>query len=348
MRPQESLKNAAVLITSVALSLVLTEAGLKLLAGRDALLDQRSDAYWIELSLANGKPANAAHSSDTVLDEALGWRMTPMLARDGVRHNSLGFRGSIEYAERGTGPRILTIGDSFTYGLGVRDEETFAAQLSQLTKVEVINAGVNAYGVDQALLMWEQEGRRFKPDVVVLGYYVDDFYRNLLAVRDKPKPRFSFNPESRKFELQTTATSREYANKLRQERGTSGQWHTHHAAAWLWRYVLGKLGWIDNTMEKGARLSEFLLRQLNDSVTRSDAKLIVAFIGHRFDNSTEHDWIEDSVAQSCRSLAITCVNLAAAMRQVNANPFYGPNHHYSPAGHRFAADRIAQAIGPLP
>lgn len=348
MRLQETLKSATVLITSVVLSLGLTEAGLTLLVRQGALLDQRSDAYWIALSLSNGESATAARGSDTVLDEALGWRMKPMLERDGTRHNSLGFRGGTEHAERGTGPRILTIGDSFTYGLGVRDEETFAAQLGKLTKAEVINAGVNAYGVDQALLMWEQDGRRFKPEVVVLGYYVDDFYRNLLAVRDKPKPRFTFNPEIRKFDLQTTATSRDYADKLRQELGTSGQWRTHQAAAWLGRKLLGKLGWVDGAMEAGASLSEFLLRQLNDSVTRSGAKLIVVFIGHRFDKSTEHSWIEDSVAQSCRSLAVSCVNLAAAMRDGNASLFYGLNSHYSVEGHRFAADQIAQAIGPLP
>lgn len=344
----ESLKNAAVLVASLLLSVGLAETGIRLFADRDAFLDRRADAYWIELSSANHKSAPAAHDSDTIPDEVLGWRMKPMLARDGVRHNSFGFRGDVEHTERPVGPRILAIGDSFTYGLGVRNEETFAAQLSRLMKVEVINAGVNAYGVDQALLMWEQHGQRFKPDVVVLGYYVDDFYRNLLAVRDKPKPRFLFDPASRKFELQSAAASRDYADRWRREGDASGQWCLPHATAWLWRKLLGKLGRVDEKTEQGGRLSEFLLGRLRDSVTRSGAKLIVAFIGDRFGASAEHSWIESSVAQSCQSLGITCVNVAAAMRHVDSIEFYGPNHHYSAAGHRFAADQIAQAIGPLP
>jgi hypothetical protein len=273
--------------------------------------------------------------------------MKPMFVQDGVRHNSLGFRGAAEHAESAAAPRILAIGDSFTYGLGVRDEETFAAHLGRTMKVEVINAGVNAYGVDQALLMWEHIGRRFKPDVVVLGYYVDDFYRNLLSVRDRPKPHFAFDSTTLQFELRSAAVSRENADRLRRERG-AGQWRLQRAAAWLWRKVLGQLGSVDDKMREGARLSEFLLARLHASVTESGSKLVVAFIGDRFDANTEHAWIEASVARSCRSLAITCVNVAAAMREVEADQFYGSNHHYSTAGHQFAADRIAQAIGPLP
>lgn len=41
-------------------------------------------------------------------------------------NNSLGLRGSKEYKfERHTDHRILFLGDSFTYGLGVNDDQTF-------------------------------------------------------------------------------------------------------------------------------------------------------------------------------------------------------------------------------
>ena len=48
----------------------------------------------------------------------------------------------------------MFIGDSFTYGKGVNDQETFAYKLQQALisdSVEIINAGVEGRGTDHAL-----------------------------------------------------------------------------------------------------------------------------------------------------------------------------------------------------
>jgi len=61
--------------------------------------------------------------------------------------NSLGLRGKEITLEKPSGyKRILVLGDSFTFGLYVSDEETYPAVLEKLLtgqghKVEVINAG---------------------------------------------------------------------------------------------------------------------------------------------------------------------------------------------------------------
>jgi hypothetical protein len=86
---------------------------------------------------------------------------------------------------------VLVFGDSFTFGEDVSDDETYAHFLQQrLPGVEVLNFGVHGYGHDQMLLYLQEEGLKYHPDVVVLGFLYDDMDRNLLGFRDYAKPRF--------------------------------------------------------------------------------------------------------------------------------------------------------------
>lgn len=99
-------------------------------------------------------------------------------------NNSLGWRGSREYQEaKQTDYRVLFLGDSFTYGLGVNDDQTFAAQVEEdLTKarlsVEVMNAGCPGKGTDYELKCFQTVGRRFHPDLTVLCFFSNDFQDN--------------------------------------------------------------------------------------------------------------------------------------------------------------------------
>lgn len=84
-------------------------------------------------------------------------------------------------ASGANGPIVLALGDSFTFGLGVRDEETWPAQLeSQLrlrtgTPVSVVNAGTISYGVFQELDLLRSCGMALRPRVVVHALYWNDF-----------------------------------------------------------------------------------------------------------------------------------------------------------------------------
>jgi hypothetical protein len=99
-------------------------------------------------------------------------------------NNSLGWRGSREYREaKQTDYRVLMLGDSFTYGIGVNDDQTFAALVEKyltadLRSVEVMNAGCPGKGTDYELKCFQALGVKFHPDLTVLCFFGNDFQDN--------------------------------------------------------------------------------------------------------------------------------------------------------------------------
>jgi hypothetical protein len=97
-------------------------------------------------------------------------------------NNSRGFRGAKEFTiARKDSYRILLLGDSFTYGTGVNDDETFAHRIElglSDVPVEVINAGNGGTGTDYGLKFFVTLGVEFRPDLVALCFYANDFKDN--------------------------------------------------------------------------------------------------------------------------------------------------------------------------
>jgi hypothetical protein len=100
--------------------------------------------------------------------------------------NSKGFRNTkdIAYAKPANTLRVLSIGDSHTQGYEVRQDFTFSAILERYLghhakRAEVINSGVSGFSTAEELVFLENEGVRYSPDVVVLGFFANDFEDNL-------------------------------------------------------------------------------------------------------------------------------------------------------------------------
>jgi hypothetical protein len=110
-----------------------------------------------------------------------------------LNSNSRGIRGKNEYEyQRQTGKeRILVFGDSYTFGDEVSDDETYSHYLEELLPgTEVLNMGIHGYGHDQMLLYLKEEGFKYNPDIVVVGYVWFDIYRNLFKFNNYSKPKF--------------------------------------------------------------------------------------------------------------------------------------------------------------
>lgn len=84
--------------------------------------------------------------------------------------------------------RIALFGDSFTHGDDVPYDQTWGAQLNAALNergipAEVLNFGVSAYGLDQAMLRWRTLGRAYRPHVVLVGFQAENVHRHVNLLR---------------------------------------------------------------------------------------------------------------------------------------------------------------------
>jgi hypothetical protein len=112
------------------------------------------------------------------------------------RINSKGLRDDEHAYEKPGGIfRIVLVGDSNTFGVGVPIEQHFSTLLERSFRApEVINLGVSGYGVDQAFLRLQIEGFKYAPDLVIayVPYYNQHNQPRHMHTRrfGKNKPRF--------------------------------------------------------------------------------------------------------------------------------------------------------------
>jgi hypothetical protein len=122
-----------------------------------------------------------------VHDPDLGWD-TPDHVRGGHRY---------ELEKRPGVFRVAVVGDSFTYGAEVGDDETYPKRLEMLlAKGEVINLGVRAYGIDQMVLKYLKYGRAYRPDLLVVAIWTLDYLRTPLTFYRFAKPLYVIHPET--------------------------------------------------------------------------------------------------------------------------------------------------------
>ncbi len=125
-------------------------------------------------------------SSFLVPDAHLGWVVGPdRRSADGLYFSSVeGIRSQqpgVAFTERPGRRRVALVGDSFTFGLDVSYENSWGHRLERALgpDVQILNFGVEAYGVDQALLRYDRDVRRWRPDVVILGLIDHDLLRSM-------------------------------------------------------------------------------------------------------------------------------------------------------------------------
>jgi len=92
--------------------------------------------------------------------------------------NSLGYRNPEIGEKRGT--RILFLGDSVTFQDFLNEEDTFVRRIEAQARAqgknwETINAGVGAISLKTELAILKESGIGLQPDVVVVGFYLNDF-----------------------------------------------------------------------------------------------------------------------------------------------------------------------------
>ncbi len=241
--------------------------------------------------------------------------------------------------------RVLAIGDSFTFGDEVSDDEIWTRRLEEaLPGTEVVNLGVRGYGHDQMLLLYRSLGRRYRADLVLVGFVESDLSRNLLRFRDYAKPAF----ELRRGELRLVGVPVPPPDRL-----LATDWRRPR---WL---DLGDLLWTHLVAASGRRAAAKLritppiLRRLAAEI-RQDGALPV-LVELPFGEALRSPAAATEATAYFRRLCspadwAACLSIAGSLRRFDGTgtALTLPGGHWTPAVHRAAAEALAQALADRP
>ncbi len=136
---------------------------------------------------ATSKTKPMAETIHTEYDEQLGWiNLSNVYIEDMygpgiyVKTNSQGFRNNEDF--RVNVPdgkvRIICSGDSFTFGYGVDNDHSWCQLLASMDdRLQTVNMGQGAYGVDQAYLWYKRDGLKLEHNIHLFAFITNDFER---------------------------------------------------------------------------------------------------------------------------------------------------------------------------
>jgi lysophospholipase L1-like esterase len=171
MSPRLKAAAGGLLTTAFALLtlLIVSEVALRIYTRRSLIYDIEMSRYATEIKVeaANSRIGHV-HKPNTDVT-LMGVRVTI---------NSDGFRDREYPIERGSAQRIIALGDSVTFGWGTEKAKTFEelleAELSRADPTEIINFGTGNYNTDQEVALFREKGLKYRPDEVVVFYFIND------------------------------------------------------------------------------------------------------------------------------------------------------------------------------
>lgn len=102
-----------------------------------------------------------------------------------VNTNQYCFRDKHPLKKEPNSFRILALGDSFTFGNTVNENETYPYLLEKKlnndnkTNFEVINFGVGGFSTTEEYIVLKDFGINYQPDLILVGFYINDFQDSL-------------------------------------------------------------------------------------------------------------------------------------------------------------------------
>jgi hypothetical protein len=283
---------------------------------------------------------DAASDGPGVLDDAIGWKFAPSAQVDDpspdfhivYRCNADGFRATKARELAADAPCAVFVGDSFTFGVGVEEPQTFVELFAGAhAGTRVVNLGMAGFGVDQMLCALREYGLREKPRLVVALFVDDDLTRCTTSYRYRngwvAKPTFAL--EKGKLAPRTVANSP----------GAVRRWLEQNVyLCELRRRVLNKLG---NERGFGERfqLSRALFAEMDRECRAIGARLVVVRLPQR------GAWRPAPAFESAfAALDVPYLDLGTRAVPDSRSLFFAKDPHIDADGHRFVADELARFL----
>lgn len=238
-------------------------------------------------------------------------------------------------------PSTLVVGDSFAFGDGVNDAETWPAVLEQISGERVINAGMFGFGFDQAVLRAEQLVDVFHPDAIVLGFIPHDIQRCEMSYWSGfSKPYFDLDPNgSLRFhpaEVRAPSFWTRTQHLLRYSR----------ALEFLVPTVLNWQGPGARVVHhQGKEVACALLQRLAGFGRERAIRVVVLAHPQQSTSSPDEYAIKDAVLACARAAQLEAVDLFPvfdAVPEPERSRLF--DRHFTPEGYRLVASELARRL----
>ena len=256
--------------------------------------------------------------------------------------------------------RIVCSGDSFTFGSGVADNQTFCAYLeNEFPHTRTLNMSQRGYGIDQAYLWYQRDAARYPHQVHLFAFISNDFDRmalteffgyskpilklenNVLVARNVPVPMWSSNTAA--FEAKGELGKSRLLQLVQRHLDLSDSAKMARVDAQVWD------------------IAEAVFKDLARLNTERHSELVLTYLPAMLDyDPGAYDARRVRLAAFCKTAGIKLIDLTDDLRGTprdvaewyfitsNEVPVKGSAGHYTALGHRWAAARIAAHMRDMP
>jgi hypothetical protein len=296
-------------------------------------------------------------------DSELGWIALKKISIDdgygpgvAIHTNGQGFRASHDYGISVPANRfcIICSGDSFTWGHGVDDSQTWPAQIERLDpRIETVNVALGGYGMDQAYLRHERDARSLNRNLHVFAFIKEDLDRMAMSsFFGYGKPQLTLDERDGLSVINTPISKR---GRFRVFLARNRRLFLESRSLLLLSQVAGKFSTpapivptTDHAIQQ--RVVHHLLESLAQAEKRQGSRLVMAFLPIKEDVRDRHSTVRwrKFFQSTTDELEIPYVDLVEPFQRASSEqidtwfrtPHNEPMYHYGNQGNAWVAKQL--------
>lgn len=297
-------------------------------------------------------------------DDELGHRLrpdliltnlrTPYFTHPEIRTNSLGFRdGEVAIPKPAGVFRILSLGDSYAFGWGVKAEESYSswleatlAERSAGSRVEVINAGVTSYASWKERLLLDRTIETLTPDLVICQVADNDLGHSPAREKrfEQMVPRWirTFLRHSRLFGL-TRVLYYEGGSGVRSILAGNAERQRRLSRARLWTYMESVAAEVDSGLVHDPERLASYVDDYTAMRSRSGNRFVCLIVPNRYQIYAAKYFSAgfDSLERTLERAGVPTINVTDYLRERKDAELCLEDTHPNAVGHYLIADTLA-------
>lgn len=342
------------------LAVILPLAAFSALEGLGSLVLLMND-------LTKARAPVVAEQIYTRFDDQLGWRSIPGVRLPnlygpgiGITIDSGGFRSVevITTARPAGRRRLICSGDSFTFGYGVADDQTWCHLLGS-AHWQTVNMGQGGYGLDQAYLWYKADGQRLEHDAHIMAVIHADLnrMRNDDFLGAFAKPRLVVRGDS--LVVLNVPLRKRLGGSWPRRRQVLGELRSAQLVQRLRGRLEGRSADSSERAEMTRRVVPRLVSDQADINRQLGSLPVLVFLPSEMDYADEGSRSARALlSRACADAGVTFIDITEDLRRLppatvdslfikaGEVDFVGASGHYNARGNAWVAARLREKLAP--